>query len=60
MQRYGSVVTAEDRAYRGLSLWHDTYPGSWAPGPPLPGDRTVDVAVVGAGYTGLWTAYYRR
>jgi glycine/D-amino acid oxidase-like deaminating enzyme len=58
VQRYGSVVTAEDRAYRGLSLWHDTYPGSWAPGPPLPGDRTVDVAVVGAGYTGLWTAYY--
>ncbi|MGW4944223.1 NAD(P)/FAD-dependent oxidoreductase [Actinoplanes sp. NPDC004185] len=26
--------------------------------PPLPGDRDVDVAIVGAGYTGLWTAYY--
>jgi len=25
---------------------------------PLPGDRDVDVAIVGAGYTGLWTAYY--
>jgi glycine/D-amino acid oxidase-like deaminating enzyme len=24
----------------------------------LPGDTTVDVAVVGAGFTGLWTAYY--
>jgi glycine/D-amino acid oxidase-like deaminating enzyme len=24
----------------------------------LPGDRSVDVAIVGAGYTGLWTAYY--
>jgi glycine/D-amino acid oxidase-like deaminating enzyme len=24
----------------------------------LPGDADVDVAIVGAGYTGLWTAYY--
>jgi glycine/D-amino acid oxidase-like deaminating enzyme len=28
------------------------------PRPPLPGDLDVDVAIVGAGYTGLWTAYY--
>jgi glycine/D-amino acid oxidase-like deaminating enzyme len=27
---------------------------------PLPGDRTVDVAVVGGGFTGLWTAYYLK
>ena len=27
-------------------------------GRPCPGDLDVDVAVVGAGYTGLWTAYY--
>ncbi|MFT3797345.1 NAD(P)/FAD-dependent oxidoreductase [Microbacterium sp.] len=27
---------------------------------PLPGDRDVDVAIVGAGYTGLWTAYYLK
>jgi glycine/D-amino acid oxidase-like deaminating enzyme len=26
--------------------------------PALPGDRDVDVAIAGAGYTGLWTAYY--
>ncbi|MEO3759871.1 FAD-binding oxidoreductase [Mycobacterium sp. B14F4] len=26
--------------------------------PGLPGDRDADVCVVGAGYTGLWTAYY--
>ncbi|NUS58121.1 MAG: FAD-dependent oxidoreductase, partial [Streptomycetaceae bacterium] len=26
--------------------------------PSLSGDATVDVAIVGAGYTGLWTAYY--
>jgi glycine/D-amino acid oxidase-like deaminating enzyme len=26
--------------------------------PSLPGDADVDVAIVGAGYTGLWSAYY--
>jgi glycine/D-amino acid oxidase-like deaminating enzyme len=26
--------------------------------PPLPGSQQYDVAVVGAGFTGLWTAYY--
>ncbi|MCB0931433.1 MAG: FAD-dependent oxidoreductase [Mycobacterium sp.] len=30
------------------------------PRPPLPGDRDTDVCIVGAGYTGLWTAYYLR
>lgn len=25
---------------------------------PLPGDTTVDVAIIGGGFTGLWTAYY--
>ncbi len=46
--------------YRDLSLWWDTLPG------PLVGelrsaldtDVDADVAIVGAGYTGLWTAYY--
>ncbi len=28
------------------------------PRTPLPGDRRTDVAIVGAGYTGLWTAWY--
>ena len=27
---------------------------------PLPGDIEADVAIVGAGYTGLWTAYYLK
>ncbi|SNS91365.1 Glycine/D-amino acid oxidase [Asanoa hainanensis] len=26
--------------------------------PPLPGSVSCDVAIVGAGFTGLWTAYY--
>jgi glycine/D-amino acid oxidase-like deaminating enzyme len=38
------------------SLWMSTM--DIQPGPPLPGDLDVDVAIVGAGYTGLWTAYY--
>ena len=28
--------------------------------PPLEGDTTADVAIIGAGYTGLWTAYYLK
>ena len=40
------------------SLWHHTSGESFTPRPPLPGDIDVDVAIVGAGYTGLWTAYY--
>ena len=41
------------------SLWADTAPAP-VPHPPLTGDRTVDVAVVGGGFTGLWTAYYLK
>ena len=45
---------------RSLSLWHDTVPADDAltARPPLPGDLDVDVAIVGAGFTGLWTAHY--
>jgi glycine/D-amino acid oxidase-like deaminating enzyme len=45
-------------AYRSLSYWHDTVPDPLEPRRSLPGDLDVDVAIVGAGYTGLWTAYY--
>ncbi len=44
--------------YRRLSLWLDTCGEELAPRPALDRDLDVDVAVVGAGYTGLWTAYY--
>lgn len=49
---------ADEARYRRLSLWLDTVPGTLRPREPLPGDRDADVVVVGAGYTGLWTAYY--
>src|ERR1700734_2230971 len=44
--------------YRKLSFWHDTVPGSLEPGEPLRGDLDADVAIAGAGFTGMWTAYY--
>src|SRR5579859_1577885 len=53
------MTTAEDY-YRTRSLWLDGVPGSLAPRPPLPGDVSCDVAIVGAGFTGLWTAYYLK
>jgi glycine/D-amino acid oxidase-like deaminating enzyme len=42
-----------------LSYWHDSLaPGDdLVPRPPLGGDRDADVAVVGAGFTGLWAAH---
>src|ERR1700756_75028 len=50
------MATAEE--YRKLSFWHETVPGTLEPGDPLSGHLDADVAIAGAGYTGLWTAYY--
>src|SRR3984957_19602515 len=44
--------------YRSLSYWLGSVPGDLTPGDPLPGDLDVDVAIAGAGFTGLCTAYY--
>jgi glycine/D-amino acid oxidase-like deaminating enzyme len=48
--------------YPAISLWHqelvDSGLDDLTPRPPLDGDAQVDVCVIGAGYTGLWTAYY--
>ena len=40
-----------------VSHWFSQLP---TPRPGLPGDRDADVCIVGAGYTGLWTAYYLK
>jgi glycine/D-amino acid oxidase-like deaminating enzyme len=54
-----SLSTAGARTtWTGLSLWHESADEDWSPRRSLPGDLDVDVAVVGAGLTGLWTAYY--
>jgi glycine/D-amino acid oxidase-like deaminating enzyme len=55
------MSTSTTSPYRGLSLWFDQLAEAGdplVPRPLLPGDTTVDVCIVGAGLTGLWTAYY--
>ena len=43
-----------------LGYWWRSLGGPPAPRAPLPGPAEADVAIVGAGYTGLWTAYYLK
>lgn len=43
-----------------ISFWHADNGGVPAHRDGLPGDRDADVCIVGAGYTGLWTAYYLK
>lgn len=47
------------QTYRRLSLWLEQA-GDLTPRPALPGPIDVDVAIVGAGFTGLWSAYYLK
>lgn len=44
----------------GPSFWYDSLPQPVTPRPALPGDIEADIVIVGAGYTGLWTAYYLK
>ncbi|MGW6880400.1 NAD(P)/FAD-dependent oxidoreductase [Streptomyces goshikiensis] len=45
----------------GISFWYATdLTATRPPRPPLTGDTTADVVIVGGGYTGLWTAYYLK
>lgn len=48
------------RRFGAVSFWHDRLGGLPSPRPALEGDTTADVAIVGAGYTGLWAAYYLK
>jgi glycine/D-amino acid oxidase-like deaminating enzyme len=41
-------------------FWWRSLGGPPAPRAPLAGPLEADVAIVGAGYTGLWTAYYLK
>ena len=43
-----------------ISFWYADIGGIPQKRPPLPGDRSADVCIIGAGYTGLWTAYYLK
>ncbi|TIX75031.1 MAG: FAD-dependent oxidoreductase, partial [Mesorhizobium sp.] len=42
------------------SFWYADIGGVPDYRPPLQGDIVADVCIVGAGYTGLWTAYYLK
>ena len=46
------------RDYAGVSYWLETCRDDLTPRLPVDGNTSVDVAILGGGYTGLWTAYY--
>jgi glycine/D-amino acid oxidase-like deaminating enzyme len=48
------------RAIGDVSFWYADMGGLPARRPSLDGDCAADVCIIGAGYTGLWTAYYLK
>lgn len=44
--------------YSTVSFWLETCGDDLTPRQALDGPATTDVAILGGGYTGLWTAYY--
>lgn len=48
------------RTNGNVSFWYADIGGPPGYRPPLPGNIEADVCIVGAGYTGLWTAYYLK
>ncbi len=48
----------EGKDYRSYSFWLETAEEDLTPRPSLDGSAEADVAILGAGFTGLWTAYY--
>jgi glycine/D-amino acid oxidase-like deaminating enzyme len=53
-----ALISSVNPHWERLSLWHDSVDTDWTPRPALSGDIEADVAIVGAGFTGLWTAHY--
>ncbi len=49
---------AAGSVYAQYSFWLETCGDDLTPRPRLEGTIDVDVAILGAGFTGLWTAYY--
>src|SRR3984957_20442309 len=43
-----------------LGFWWRSVGGPPSPRPPLAGPEEMDIAIVGAGFTGLWCAYYLK
>ena len=48
------------QSWKNISLWMDQLDDPITARPALQHDIQADVAIMGAGYTGLWTAYYLK
>jgi glycine/D-amino acid oxidase-like deaminating enzyme len=49
-----------EQRYRARSLWLEQLAEPLTPRASLPGDLACDAVIVGAGFTGLWSAYYLK
>src|SRR5271156_6015936 len=54
----GACGHADMMNYAAYSFWLETAGEELIPRPALQHSAEVDVAILGAGYSGLWTAYY--
>ena len=54
----GTRSSGSHKDYRSFSFWLETAGEEIVSRPPLAGPTEADVAILGAGFTGLWTAYY--
>jgi glycine/D-amino acid oxidase-like deaminating enzyme len=52
------LETCTLKDYASYSFWLESSGDDLTPRPPLNGSIDVDVAILGAGFTGLWTAYH--
>ncbi|MFD1707175.1 NAD(P)/FAD-dependent oxidoreductase [Siminovitchia sediminis] len=52
------MANVRSQYYHSKSYWLETAEDPLLPRPPLNDSITTDVAILGAGFTGLWTAYY--
>jgi NADPH-dependent 2,4-dienoyl-CoA reductase/sulfur reductase-like enzyme len=58
--RTAQFITAPRPRIGDVSFWYADIGLPKTRRPPLPGDTTADVCIIGAGYTGLWSAYYLK
>lgn len=49
---------SQNKLYNNISYWLDSSEEALTPRPTLSKSTTVDIAILGGGYTALWTAYY--
>jgi glycine/D-amino acid oxidase-like deaminating enzyme len=54
------MTTGNNDDYSPVSFWFDSLPEPVLPREPKAFEPDIDVAIIGAGFTGLWTAYYLK